>query len=44
MTLGSIRESGRELTRSRSADEPRAASMLAACGPAPVGAAEHAEH
>jgi hypothetical protein len=44
MTLASTRESGRELTRSRLADEPRAASMLAARGPAPAGHAEHAEH
>jgi hypothetical protein len=43
MTLASTRESGRELTRSRLADE-RAASMLAARGPAPAGHAEHAEH
>jgi hypothetical protein len=44
ITLASTRESGRELTRSRLADEPRAASMLAARGPAPAGHAEHAEH
>jgi hypothetical protein len=41
MTLASTRESGRELTRSRLADGPRAASMLAARGPAPAGHAEH---
>jgi hypothetical protein len=44
MTLASARESGRELTRARLADEPRAASMLAARGPVPAGHAEYAEH
>jgi hypothetical protein len=40
MTLASTPESGRELTRSRLADEPRTASMLIARGRAPAGTAE----